>query len=254
MDPCHHSMLTEIIAKATKMPVREVKSGDRIKPNRVYVIPHNALMAIRANAFTLTPRGKLPREHLTINFFMRSLAENRGNKAIGIVLSGTGGDGTLGLESIKAEGGLTFAQTPDSAKYDGMPRSAIDSGWVDFVLPPKDIANELSRIHSHSCVCLDPEPSKTELASPRLEAFSTILERLRTTSGVDFSQYKPNTIHRRALRRMIILKLVSLSDYAEYLKSHPDEGQKLDRAGSTRPRRPVVLIEHRALPDAGRQN
>jgi two-component system CheB/CheR fusion protein len=209
------------------MRVEEVKSGDRIKPNRVYVIPHNSLMALTGDAFTLTPRGKEPSQHLTINFFMRSLAENRGSRGIGIVLSGTRADVTLGLESIKAEGGLTFAQTPGSAKYDGMPRSAIDSGCVDFILPPKEMAKELRRIHNHPYVGLEPEPERPEPAPPETGDFARILDHLRAASGVDFSQYKPNTIHRRVLRRMIILRLDSLGEYANYLKEHPEEGQKL---------------------------
>ena len=146
LDPSHDSMLTEIIAKATAMPVEEVKSGVRIKPNGVYVIPPNAFMSISDGMFALTPRTKGPGQHLAVNFFMRSLAESRGIGAIGIIFSGTGADGALGLESIKAEGGITFAQEPSTARYDGMPRSAIDSGCVDFVLPPKGIAKEIERI------------------------------------------------------------------------------------------------------------
>src|ERR1700721_472887 len=110
LDPSHHSMLAEILSKATKIPVDEVKAGSRVKPNRVYVIPPGAFIAIAAGAFTLTPRNKESGQHLSVNFFLRSLAEERKSGAIGVILSGTGGDGTLGLESIKAEGGITFAQ------------------------------------------------------------------------------------------------------------------------------------------------
>jgi two-component system, chemotaxis family, CheB/CheR fusion protein len=144
LDPSHDSMLTEIIAKATAMPVEEVKSGVEIKPDCVYVIPPNAFMSVSDGTFMLTQRSKGPGKHLAVNFFMRSLAESHGIGAIGIVLSGTGADGTLGLENIKAEGGITFAQEPSTARFDGMPRSAIDSGCVDFVLPPKGIAKSWS--------------------------------------------------------------------------------------------------------------
>jgi two-component system CheB/CheR fusion protein len=109
LDPSHESMLVEIIAKSTKMPVEEVKSGVVIQPDRVYVIPPNALMALVDCVFQLSPRGKAPGQHLAVNFFMRSLAQEEKSRAIGIVLSGTGADGTLGLEDIKAEGGITFA-------------------------------------------------------------------------------------------------------------------------------------------------
>jgi two-component system, chemotaxis family, CheB/CheR fusion protein len=115
----------------------------------VYVIPPNAFMSISDGMFALTPRSKGPGQHLAVNFFMRSLAESRGIGAIGIIFSGTGADGALGLESIKAEGGITFAQEPSTARYDGMPRSAIDSGCVDFVLPPKGSAKEIERIRRH---------------------------------------------------------------------------------------------------------
>lgn len=239
LDPSHHSMLTEIISKATGMPVEEVKSGVQAKLNCVYVIPPNALMTIVADVFTLTPRGKGPVHHLAVNLFMRSLAQSRKGKAIGVVLSGTGADGTSGLEEIKAEGGITFAQEPASAKYDGMPRSAIDSGCVDFVLAPKDIAKELGRIKHHPYVLAEgnagaesgaergDDLERASFPLPREKDFAAILHQLRKTSGVDFSQYKPNTIHRRALRRMVILKLDSLSAYAKHLKEHPDEGAKL---------------------------
>lgn len=166
---------------------------------------------------------------------MRSLAEDRKSGAIGIILSGTGADGTLGLESIKAEGGITFAQEPETAKYDGMPRSAIEYGCVDFVLAPKEIAKELHRIRHHPYVRQEERAAEGQgkeleelvASPPRERHFTSILDQLRKTSGVDFHQYKPNTIHRRALRRAMILKLGSLGEYAQHLKEHPEEGQKL---------------------------
>ena len=237
LDPSHGSMLTEIIAKATPMQVVEVRSEEKVRPDHVFVIPPNAFMSISDGTFTLTPRSKGPGQHLAVNFFMRSLAESHGIGAIGIIFSGTGADGTLGLESIKAEGGITFAQEPSTARYDGMPRSAIDSGCVDFVLPPKGIAKEIERIRRHPYL-LTLEENKAEQAKDHLEDTATsqvhserdlmaVLDQLRRSSGVDFSQYKPNTIQRRALRRMVILKLDSLSKYAKHVKDHPDEGDKL---------------------------
>ncbi len=235
LDPSHHSLLAEILSKSTRIPVDEVKSGTEIKPDRVYVIPPDALMAIADGAFVLTPRNRHSGQHLAVNFFMRSLAEERKSAAIGVILSGTGADGTLGLESIKAEGGITFAQEPATAKFDGMPRSAIDSGCVDFVLQPKEIAHELVRIQQHPYVHQDErgaeeqgkEPQDSATPQSRGDDFTTILDQLRRTAGVDFRQYKPNTIHRRALRRAVILKLDSLGEYAKYLKEHPEEGSTL---------------------------
>jgi len=229
LDPSHESMLTEIIAKTTKMPVEEVKSGVTIQPNRVYVIPPNSLMALAGGVFKLSPRGKAPGQHLAVNFFMHSLAQERKSSAIAIVLSGTGTDGTAGMEDIKAEGGITFAQNPATAKYDGMPRSVIDSGCADFILAPKDMAKELRRIQHHPYVHLErPEEEEANAEKPGAESgsepqdlglpssespsshagdFSAVLAQLRKASGVDFSQYKPNTIHRRSLRRMLLLKV-----------------------------------------------
>ncbi|MHB8303677.1 MAG: chemotaxis protein CheB, partial [Acidobacteriaceae bacterium] len=227
LDPKHHSLLAEILSKATRMPVDEVKSGTRIKPNRVYVIPPDAFMAIAEGTFTLTPRSKEPGQHLSVNFFMRSLATERKSGAIGIVLSGTGADGTLGLENIKEEGGVTFAQEPASAKYDGMPRSAIASGCVDFVLPPKDIAKELCRIQRHPYASQIKDEAGIERSPAGEDDFKGILNLLQKVSGADFSQYKPNSIHRRALRRMMILRLGSLGEYAKYLREHSEETEKL---------------------------
>jgi two-component system CheB/CheR fusion protein len=235
LDPRHHSMLAEILSKAARIPVDEVKEGVRVKPNRVYVIPPGTFMAITAGVFRLTPRSQESGQHLAVNFFMRSLAEQRKSGAIGVILSGTGTDGTLGLESIKGEGGITFAQDPVTAKYDGMPRSAIDSGCVDLVLRPEEIARELHRIRRHPYIRQDERGAEEQgkeladsVAPPPSDAdFIAIVDQLRKSSGVDFRQYKPNTIHRRALRRAVILKLDSLGEYANYLKEHPEEGPKL---------------------------
>jgi two-component system, chemotaxis family, CheB/CheR fusion protein len=237
LDPSHHSLLAEILSKATTMPVDEVRSGVKIEPNHVYVIPPDAFMAISADTFALTPRNKESGQQLSINFFMRSLAEEHKSAAIGVILSGTGSDGTLGLESIKAEGGITFAQDPATAKYDGMPQSAINSGCVEFVLSAKEIAQELQRIRRHPYIHIrheqrDPEEPEKDLEEAlssldQEQTLNAILDELRKTCGVDFRQYKPNTIHRRALRRAFILKLDTLGEYVEYLRKHPEEGSKL---------------------------
>lgn len=246
LDPSHESMLTEIIAQTTKMPVEEVRSGTPIHPNHVYVIPPNALMALANGVFQLSPRG-VPRQQLAVNFFMRSLAAEQKSGAIAIVLSGTGADGTAGMQEIKAEGGITFAQDPATAKYDGMPRSAIDSGCVDFILAPKDMAKELRRIQHHAYVRLGKRNAKIEESGGEISAqgdprqepsskanlsfhpkdFTAVVEQLRKASGVDFGLYKANTIYRRALRRMLLLNIDTLGAYAGYLKENPEEGQRL---------------------------
>jgi two-component system CheB/CheR fusion protein len=242
LDPNHHSLLSEIIAKTTRISVEEAKSGTKVRPNRVYVIPPNYLMALGAGRLRLTPRShgenrgqRRQADTLAINFFMRSLAEEKKEKGIGVVLSGTGGDGTSGLEDIKAAGGMTFAQEPTSAKYDGMPRNAIDSGCVDFILSPSQIAKELDAIRHHSNERLKRADQKlgefrdspSHQVSSQEKPLQRVIGQLRKTSGVDFSQYKPNTIHRRSQRRMMILRLNSLDEYAQHLREYPEEVRKL---------------------------
>src|SRR5262249_44619952 len=134
LDPKHGSLLTELLSKSTTMPVAQVRNGMRAEPNHVYVIPPNANMTVKKGIFQLERRLA---HHMAIDRFFRSLAEDQGSKAIGVILSGTASDGTLGLKAIKAEGGITFAQDERTAKYDGMPRSAIMAGCVDFILPPE---------------------------------------------------------------------------------------------------------------------
>ncbi|HET6957666.1 MAG TPA: chemotaxis protein CheB [Vicinamibacterales bacterium] len=151
LDPQHESALTTILQRATSLPLHEATNNLRVEPNQVYVIPPNTVLSITAGVLTLRPRVKertLPR---SIDRFFEALAQDRRDQAIGVILSGTASDGTLGLEAIKAEGGITFAQD-HSARYDSMPRSAVAAGCVDYILSPKDIARELARIAKHPAV------------------------------------------------------------------------------------------------------
>jgi two-component system CheB/CheR fusion protein len=155
LDPVHESSLAQILGRATAMPVREVTQKLPVQPNHVYVIPPNVFMTIERGVLLLRPRQAQSRSpHLSINAFFESLAIDQHERAIGVVLSGTASDGTLGLEAIKAEGGITFAQDK-SAKYDSMPHNAVAAGYVDFVLSPENIARELARIASHPLVARD---------------------------------------------------------------------------------------------------
>src|SRR5215510_1770748 len=149
LDPLRESILAELLSKATDMPVKEVKDGMRVEPNHVYVIPHNADMTVSRGVLRLSPRAETRGQRRPIDCFLRSLAEENGARAIGVILSGTASDGTIGLEAIKTVGGITIAQDEKTAKYDGMPRSAINAGCVDFVLPPERIAEELARLSQH---------------------------------------------------------------------------------------------------------
>lgn len=226
LDPKHASILAELLVKATRMHVIEVKDGMLVEPNHVYVIPPNVDMAILHERLDLLPRFTEGRHlPMPIDYFFRSLAQDQGNKAIGIVLSGTASDGSQGLVAIKAEGGITFAQDPDTAKYDGMPTAAIATGGVDFILSPKSIAEELSRIGRHPFVARFPEAEVVLMAEEDLLRKIFIL--LRGATGTDFTYYKHTTIKRRIARRMILYKMEILQDYVKYLQEHPDEVQSL---------------------------
>ena len=158
LDPTHESQLADLLSKATRLPVTEVTDGMAVEPDHVYVIPPNTNMTIAKGVLRLTPRGDARSQHLPLDFFFRSLAEDRQSRAIGVILSGTGSDGSLGLAEIKAVGGITFAQDEKSAKYPAMPLNAVSSGCVDFVLPPDEIARELARIGQHPYLRPDAQP------------------------------------------------------------------------------------------------
>ena len=224
LSPTHESMLRDILARATPMPVVEVKDEPTVKPNHVYVIPPNRSMGIANGVLSLLPRAEGGMQHRPADQFFTALAEDMRHRAIGVVLSGTGMDGTRGLQAIKAEGGITFAQD-GSAQQDSMPRSAIAAGCVDFVLAPRDIAKELVRIARHPFVGTDEQvPPETHVEPTTLER---ILSVLRQVTGVDFTQYKFNTLFRRISRRAVLLKLDGLEQYAAYLQRTPAEVEAL---------------------------
>jgi len=219
LDPGHESLLAKLLSKATAMPVAEVEEGMAVEPNHVYVIPPNKTMGIRNGTLHLTARGEPTVKHLPIDYFLTSLAEDRGNRAIGVILSGTASDGTMGLKAIKTEGGITFAQDIKSAKYDGMPRSAIAAGCVDFVLPPEAIASELARIGRHPYLGIAP-PAPVEEGDDELQKIFIVLQK---ATGVNFTYYKYSTIKRRIARRMVLHKLESLKQYLQFLHENRAE-------------------------------
>ena len=220
--PDHASNLAEILSRATMMPVCEVCDEPEVEPNRVYVIPPGRNMIIAGGKLQLLPQDRYGRRR-GIDQFFSSLAGDCGHKAIGVVLSGAMSDGTLGLEAIKAAGGITFAQN-DSAQHDSMPRSAVASGCVDFVLPPDKIADEIARIANHPYVT--PEPRKEELGVETSD-HSRIAEIVRRALGVDFTHYKTSTLLRRITRRMVLHKMTALKDYEDYLQRDPAEVEAL---------------------------
>jgi two-component system CheB/CheR fusion protein len=222
--PKHASMLAEILSRTTAMPVTEVHDEPRVKPNRVYVIPPNRDMIISRGSLQLRPREMTRGQHRPIDLFLRSLAEDQKEWAIGVILSGTATDGTLGLEEIKAEGGITFAQD-DTAQQSSMPRSAIATGCVDFVLPPAGIAREIGHIARHPHVARGAPPRST--GPPGAPDLGNVLEIVRDVSGVDFTGYKASTLFRRITRRMILHRMDKMQDYAQFLRKNPVEAEAL---------------------------
>ena len=262
LDPLHESSLTQLLARATSMKVQEITNNLVVKPNNVYIIPPNTTLGISEGVLTLQPRAQTGAPHHSIDSFFESLAHDQHERAIAVILSGTATDGTLGLEAIKAEGGITFAQD-DSARYDSMPRSAIAAGCVDFVLSPEKIANELARIAKHPYVSgetdallASPEEDRAsataheddesalpsgghgtpktggkqaqaeaerEASKPGENGFKKILLLLRNHCGVDFSLYKSTTIRRRIMRRIVLNKKDTPEEYADFLRGNSEE-------------------------------
>jgi len=225
--PDHKSILTDLIRRYTRMEVFEVEDGVVVQPNCAYIIPPNRDMAFLNGTLQLlepsSPRG----QRLPIDFFFRSLAQDQHERAICIVLSGTGSDGTQGLRAVKAEGGMVMAQNPDSTEYDGMPRSAINTGLVDYILPAAEMPANLIAYAAHAfgrtALTLAPPLLKVE------DAFKKIFVLLRSQTGHDFSQYKPNTIKRRVERRIAVHQIADLTGYVRFLQQTPLEVEALFR-------------------------
>jgi two-component system CheB/CheR fusion protein len=227
LDPTHESAMTELLSRATSMKVLQVKDGIQLKTNHVYVIPPGQDMTISDGVLRLAKRES--GLHMPIDIFFRSLAAELASNAIGVILSGTASDGTLGVTAIKGAGGITFAQDSRSAKYDGMPNSAIASGCIDLVLSPDRIAEEVARIGHHPYVT-NPQLEQSEGSAPdRQVLMARIFRSLKQVCKVDFSDYKPGTIRRRVLRRMALRHMDDLEEYSKYLQENRNEVEALYR-------------------------
>jgi two-component system, chemotaxis family, CheB/CheR fusion protein len=224
LDPTHDSAMAEILGRSTAMPVMQVTDEPLMQPNHVYVIPPDRNMIAADGHLKLVPRKEGRGPQRSIDLFLRSLAEDQQHRAIGVILSGSGSDGMLGLEEIKAEGGITFAQD-DTAQHESMPRSAIASGCVDYVLPPDEIAKELVRLSRHPYVA--PQRDVQEEAETRQPSLVEVLDLLHRATGVDFTHYKRNTLYRRITRRAVLHKMDSLKDYVRFLQNTPSEVEAL---------------------------
>ncbi|MFN9817020.1 MAG: chemotaxis protein CheB [Pseudanabaena sp.] len=236
--PQHDSQLSEILRNVVQMPVNEAREGMKILPNHVYIIPPNTLMTLEQGVLRLEPRRRVKGRYMVIDGFFKSLA-NLGEEAIAVILSGNNEDGTAGLGAIKAAGGVTFAQDLASAEFPTMPMIAIASGYVDFVLSPEEIAAELVNIStgseseasvSKAITVYEPDEQSALVFTRSLasrEALPIIFRLLQNAMGIDFSHYKQGTIRRRILRRMGLLKLQTIEDYAVHLQEHPIEVERL---------------------------
>jgi two-component system CheB/CheR fusion protein len=225
--PDHKSILTGLIQRYTRMQVFEVQDGMEMKANCAYIIPPGRDMAFRGGKLRLS-EPVAPRGHrLPIDFFFRSLAKDQHERAICIVLSGTGSDGTLGIRDIKGEGGIAMAQSPDSAEYGGMPKNAIDTGLVDFVLSPAEMPAQLMTYVAHAFNVSSKHSSPTLMSAgnSKKHIFNVLLKE----TGHDFSQYKPSTINRRIERRVAIRQLGTIDEYVKYLQQTPAEVEALFR-------------------------
>lgn len=226
LDPNHTSILAKLLSKKTKIPITQAKEDMLIEPNHVYINPPANDIIIQKGKLKLIPRITFDGTHMPIDYFMRSLAVDQKNKSIGIVLSGTASDGALGLQAIKAEGGIIIAQDEDSAKYSGMPHAATTAGSVDFILSPENIASELAQIGKRTYITTRSPKTKEDgrhIFSPDENELTKIFAILRSTTGVDFSHYKRSTLLRRMQRRMIVVNTKQLTDYVAYLNQHPEE-------------------------------
>jgi two-component system, chemotaxis family, CheB/CheR fusion protein len=217
----YESHLVDILARHARMPVSEIRPHLKPEINHVYIVPRNTRLLLSRGRFHLDARSA--NDRLPIDHFFRSLGAHQKNRAIGVVLSGMDSDGALGLKAIKGEGGISIAQSPDSAKYGEMPRQGIAADHVDLILPPAQIATELARL-ARLFAHPDLIPSREDMLPPAEEPhFTRILTLLRAVSGIDFQNYKPPTLRRRIARRMLLKRSSTIADYVQLLQTHAQE-------------------------------
>ncbi|KKH72705.1 chemotaxis protein CheR [Methanosarcina mazei] len=221
LDPTHRSLLSDLIGRYTQMPVYEVKDGMLVQPDCIYVIPPNHDMVLEYGALQLQEPAEPRGHHLPIDLFFRSLAQNKQEMAIGIILSGTGSDGTLGIQAIKTEGGMVMVQSPESSEYDGMPRSSIATGLADYILTPAEMPSQLIAYVNQVF------GKRPQVVPSAKDSMKKIFNILYTQTGHDFSHYKQTTINRRIERRMAIQNVKSTDEYVNHLEKKPGEVEAL---------------------------
>ncbi|MBN1764527.1 MAG: PAS domain-containing protein [Sedimentisphaerales bacterium] len=220
LDPTHISLLPELLQKHTKMKVSSIKDGTQVAPNQVYIIPPNKRLEILRGKLHLMELEGVDGTRLPVDSFFRSLALDQKGQAIGIVLSGTGSDGSLGIKEIRGEGGMVMVQSPETAKYDGMPQSAINTGMVDFILAVEEIPEQLLKYMQH---VIHRKGEETVPVRAESHGLQKIFILLRNETGHDFSLYKKNTFYRRIERRMHVHQIDTISNYVRFLERNPHE-------------------------------
>lgn len=253
LSPDYKSMMVELLSKRTAMPVRRAEEGMQVEANSVYLIPPKKNLSISHGKLLLSESSHSRGLNLSIDLFLRSLAEDQAEKAIGIILSGTGSDGVRGIRAIKEAGGIVLVQNEESARFDGMPRAALSTGLADFVLPPDAMPARLLSFIQQGPMAVRRE-HQSSLLSPDADELTQIFALLRERTRVDFTHYKPNTVIRRIERRMTVNQIQNLQDYVKFMHSHPGEVMSLYRElliGVTsffRDRQVFEALEDRYLP------
>lgn len=227
LDPAYKCMLVELLQRVTPLPVVEITDDLEVERNQVYVLPPNYDVSLRDGRLYLTPALTLGGLRLPIDHFFRSLATDRQQHGIGVILSGMGSDGTLGVRAIKEGAGSVFVQAPETAKFDSMPRSVIDAGLADVVAPPEQIPQRVLSYLQHLHSAMPEEPGVVRVKEP--SGLERIVRQLHAHTGHDFSLYKKNTLYRRIERRMSLHQITAISDYASHLRENPHELELLFR-------------------------
>lgn len=223
LSPTYKSLMVDLLSKDSPIEIKEAKNAEKIKADTMYICPPNKNIIIEENQIILMdPKQITYGPKPSINLLFESIASNREDKAIGIILSGTGSDGSRGMRAIKAEGGFTIAQQPQNAKYDGMPNSAINTGNVDLILDVEVMGNEILEIINY------PDKDKpTNIVNESAQIYRNILSKLHMHKSIDFTLYKSSTINRRIQRRMAALKITNINKYFDYISNSNEEVEAL---------------------------
>lgn len=224
LSPDYKSLMKELLSKRTKMPVYRAEEGMRVLPDSVYLIPPKKNLTIFHGKLLLSDQNQVRGINLPIDIFFRSLADDQGEKSVGVILSGTGSDGMRGVRAIKEAGGMVMVQDEESAKFDGMPRSAISTGVADFILPPEQMPDQLLSYAKHPYVT---KAERTESLLTDEDGMTRIFALIREQTKVDFTSYKPSTVVRRIQRRMTVNQISDLRDYVRYMEANPAEITRL---------------------------